>query len=404
MCRYLVILSVGVIIAAVAAARAQEIEPTFLDRKMSAWIDDVQNGKTVKERRRAILVLEQIGYAGSRKIMPPLVQAVREDKDEAVRAAAARAVGRAAAKALEQARADKKDELPRFDNARDALATAVRADKAEKVREAAALALGDLGYDARTAVGSLAAALKDKHKGTVNAAAAALKRIGREASEAQPELQVLLADKKADVEARVDAAVCLGQIRPDVPQALPGLKEALADEKADARIRRAVAEALGKLGKDAADATPALAAALIAKDSPPDLRLAAVGALDQFGAAGKDAIPALVKAVGDPALHKAVGDDVRFLRCLGLHALGRMGDELRGQRKAVVAVVLKAMDDPNVEVCISAVETLGALGADGIGGEMKDVVKQLDALLKREGRKSIREAATATRDKLVPKK
>jgi hypothetical protein len=228
--------------------------------------------------------------------------------------------------------------------------------------------------------------------------------MGKDAREAQADLLVLLADKKADVEARQDAAICLGQVRPDVSAALPVLKTVLADEKADTRIRKAVAEAVGKLGKEAAEATSTLANLLTARDTQGDLRLAAVGALDQFGPDGKGAIPALVKVVGDAELIKTMGDNARFIRCLGMHALGRMGKELDKERKPAVQAILKASEDPNVEVCVSAIETLGALSAEGLGEARDDVIKKLDTILLREGRKSIREAAQAALDKIKVKK
>lgn len=387
------------------ASRAREDdEPTLGGEKLSYWIKQLQEGKDAKARIRGVRAVELIGYAKSKKVMPALVTALREDKEPTVRAVAARAVGRTAAKALEEARAEKKDELPRFDTVRDALSTALRSEKFEAVREAAALGLGEMGPDARGTVGALAQALKDKHVGTMKAAAQTLRRMGKEARDAQPELQAVLADKKADVEARIDAAVCLGQIRPDVSLALAVMRETLADDKADARIRKALADALGKLGKEAVEATPALAAVLVAKESPPELRLAAVGAIDQFGADAKAAIPALVKAVGDAALIKAMGDDARFIRCLAMQSLGRMGKDLDKDRKEAVAALLKAMDDVSLEVCVSAIETLGALGGDGLGSEVGEVVKRLDALLLREGRKSIREATQATLDKIKGKK
>lgn len=397
---FALLLFAGLIGALGPGARGEDDEPTFLDQKLSYWLKLLHEGKDARARRRGLLAVEQIGYAGSKRVMPALVQAVREEKDPVVRAAAARAVGRAAAKAIEQSRADKKDDLPRFDSARDALANALRTDKTPAVREAAALALGDLAGEARGVLNALAVALKDKHPGTVKAAAQSLRRMGKDARDAQPELLALLADKGADPEARADAAGCLGQIRPDLSQALPVLREALADEKADARVRRAVADTLGRLGKEAADATPALASALVAKDSSPELRLAAVSAIDQMGADAKAAIPALVKAAGDPALLKATGDSARYVRCLAMHALGRLGKDLGKERKAAVAAILGGVEDPNVEVSVCAIEALGSLGAEGLAGEEKVVLKKLEALLNREGRKAVREAARAASDKI----
>jgi HEAT repeat protein len=370
-------------------------EPTFLDKKLSYWLAMLSEGKDAKARRKGVLAVEQIGHAGSRKVVPALVKALQEDSDPGVRAAAARAVGRAVTRALEQAREDKTDNLPRFDNARDALTKALRTDKVDTVREASAAALGDIGPDARGAAGSLATALKDKHPPTVLAAATALRRMGRDAREAQDDLQTLLADKKAEAVARTEAALALGQIKPDTASVLPVLKEVLADRKADARTRKAVAETLGKLGKEAAEASSTLGAVLVEKTSPTELRLAAVTALDQFGPEGKPAIPDLVKAVSD-------GD--RFVRCLAMQVLGRMGKELDSHRKEAVRALLRTAEDTNVEVCVAAIESLGALSSEGLGSEAPEAIKKLEAILRRAGRKAIREAAQTSIEKIRPKK
>jgi HEAT repeat protein len=375
--------------------RADDDEPTFLDQKLSYWLKLLHEGKDRAARRKGMIGVEQIGYDNSKKVMPALVKALEEDKDPVLRAAAARAVGRAVAKTMANAREDKKEVLPRFDNARDALAKALRGEKVDDVREAAALALGDIGGDARGAVGALALALKDKHTATVRAAATALRRMGRDAREAQAELQTLLADKKADAEARTEAALALGLARPDVAAALPVLREVLADKSADPALRKAVAESIGKLGKDAADASPTLAVVLIDKDSKPELRLAAVTALDQLGAEARAAIPALIKATADSE---------RVVRCLAMQTLGRLGKDLDDNRKEAVKALLKAVDDSNAEVSVAAIESLGALSSEGLGSEADTVVKKLDSILRRGDRKVITNAAAAARDKIRPKK
>jgi HEAT repeat protein len=219
--------------------------------------------------------------------------------------------------------------------------------------------------------------------------------MGRDAREAESDLLALVGDTKGDLDARTDAAAALGQIRADVPAALPVMRAVLADAKADAGLRKAVAEALGKWGKEAADASATLGIVLIAKNSTVELRTAAVTALDQFGSEARDAIPALIKAVDDSE---------RVVRCLAMQTLGRLGRDLGDNRKKAVKAILKATEESNVEVCVSAIETLGALSADGLGSEAPDAVKRLDTILLREGRKSIREAAQAARDKIRPPK
>ncbi len=399
-----IILFAGFVLCFAPLARGEDDEPTVNSKKLSYWLTLLESSKDEKDRRRSVTALELIGHYGSRKVTPALLKAAREDKEAVVRARAIRALGRTTAKALEKAREEKKDELPRTDQIRDTLITALRTEKDEAVREAAALALGDLGTEARGAVGTLATALKDKHPGTVKAAVQTLRRLGRDAREAQMELQGLLQDKSADLEARIDAAYCLGQIRPDVTQALPVLRPMLLDEKLDPQLRKTVVEAVGKLGKEGADAAAHLGTILSGADTTPDLRLAAAAALDQIGPDAKAAIPALIQSIGDPKLIKSMGDSARFIRCLSMHALGRMGKELQQDRKAAVEAILRATDDVNVEVCVTAWETLGAIGRANLGSELEAVNNKLETTLLREGRKSVREAVQATKDKLNPTK
>ena len=382
-------------------ARAADEEPTFAGEKLSHWLGLLETGKDAKARWRGVIGVAEIGPA-SKKVLPALVKATA-DKEPVVRAAACRAVGRTVAKTIELAR-EKKEDPPRLDAARDALAGALRTDTEPAVREAAALAIGDLGGEAKAVLGALTLGLKDKHAPTVKAAAASMRRIGPAARDAQAELQTLLADKKADAVARTDAAIALGQIGGDVKSALPVLEEVLADAKADAALRKASAEALGKLGKDAADSSAALGAVLIAKDSPNALRLAAVNALDQFGPEAKAAIPALIAAVADPALVKTFGENARFIRGQAMHALGQMGKELDKKRVEGVKAILSASEDPSVEVCVAAIETLAAMYLDGYGGLQDDVTKRLDSIVRREGRKSIRDAAEVALGKIRGKK
>src|SRR5262249_32535741 len=131
--------------------------------------------KDAKERRRALVAMEVLGEKSPRKVVSALSKALREDKDESIREGAALKLGRTIRRAFAKARADKVEDLPRFDPGRDALSAAMRTDKVPRVREACAKALGEIGRDARAAVGALSLALKDKHPGTQAAAANALR-------------------------------------------------------------------------------------------------------------------------------------------------------------------------------------------------------------------------------------
>ncbi|MFQ3592264.1 MAG: HEAT repeat domain-containing protein [Gemmataceae bacterium] len=383
------------IFTGVNLGRAQDDEePKLLDIKLSDWIKRIDEGKTVKDRRRGILAVEQIGYSRSRQVIPALIKPLRVDKEAEVRVAAARALGRAMAKANAEAREDKKDELPKFETAREALITALRLDKDAAVREAAAAALGDVGADARQAASALGVALKDKEVSVVRAAASALRRMGKDAKEASRDLQSLLADKAADLEARLDAVVALGVIRDDLA-VLDIFKEIVADPKADPRLRRATAEAIGKFGKDGAVAATVFRAVLISKDTPKEVKEAILAAIDALGNEGKPAIAGLVATLSD---------EDRGLRCLAMQALAKLNRELGDSRKEVIQAVTKNLDDSNSEVIVTALDTLGTLASEGLVGESDEVVKRIDAVYNREGKKLIREAAQAAREKIRPTK
>lgn len=378
------------LLAFAAAGRAEEDEPAFRGKKLTDWLTMLRQDKEVKRRRAALFAVEQIGPAKSRQVLPAVVTALREDPAEQVREAAARALGRIILKAIAR-RDDKSGEPPRLDQVRDALAAALRTDKSGGVREAAATALGHLGEEARAVVGVLALALQDKHPGARAAAAQSLRKLGKEAREAVPELQQVVKDKKAEAMTRAQAALALGRVgAPDALAAVPALKDVLGDAKAPADVRKAAAEALGELGKDAADAAPALGAALTAKGSDLPLRRAAAAALDGLGA---DAKPAL------PALTLALKDEDRFVRCQAMHAIGRIGKELAPGNKEVVIGLLRCLDDSVIEVRVAAVETFGALGAEGLGPDTKAVLDRL-ADAARDSNKAVREAAAEALKKI----
>jgi HEAT repeat protein len=378
------------LLAFAARGRAEEDEPAFRGKKLSDWLTMLREDKDVKRRRVALIAVEQIGPAKSRKVLPAVVTALREDPEEQVREASARALGRLILRAVAR-REDKAEEPPRLDNVRDALAAALRTDKSGGVREAAATALGHLGEEARTVVGALALALQDKHPGTRAAAAEALRKLGKEAREAVPELQQVVKDKNAEAMTRAQAALALGRVgAPDALAAVPALKDVLADAKAPADVRKAAAEALGELGKAAADAAPALGAALTAKTSDTPLRRAAAAALDGLG---PDAKPAL------PALTLALKDEDRFVRCQAMHAIGRIGKELAPGNKEVVIGLLRCLDDSVIEVRVAAVETFGALGAEGLGPDTKAVLDRLSDAA-RDSNKAVREAAAEALKKI----
>ncbi|MBY0231833.1 MAG: hypothetical protein K2W96_21305 [Gemmataceae bacterium] len=391
--RWLAITMAALVLVPAVRARDDD-EPEFGGKKLSYWNGLLTEGKTPKDRVRGVIGMEQIGHSRSKNVVPALVKAATKDADGTVRGKAARAVGRAVTKALAEAREDKLETLPNFDEARNALAAMLRVDKSAEAREGAVLAIGDVGPDWRKACASLAHALKDEAREVVRAGAASLLRMGNEAKDAQAELQALLADPKGDTVARVDAARCLGLLRTEIGGALPSLKGTLADAKADASLRKACAESLAKLGKEAAETAPALGEVLLEKGSPADLRVAAMGALDAFGQEAKPAIPAIIKAVHDTE---------RTVRCLAMQSLGKMGKDLDAHRRPAIVALVKSVEDLSTEVSVSALNALGAMAGEGFNEEAKNVTEVIERAEK-SGREEIRKAAVAAMAKIRPKK
>jgi HEAT repeat protein len=395
--------------AAPGLARDQDDDPVFRGRRLSEWIELLRGENQeamrslallaaggsaerpiavalARSRRAGLIGVELIGPLKSRKVLPAIITALRDDPSELVREGAANSLGRLAPRCLEK--------MLRFVEAREALVAALRTDRSGAVRQAAAAALGQLAQvkpeEVESAVSVLGAALKDAHAGTSNAAAETLRRMGKEARAAVPELQQAVRDRNADPLTRIPAAQALGLIgSPDALPALAVLKEVLADVKALPDIRRAAAESIGKLGKDADDAIPLLAS-ILTSNAPVEVRRAVAGALDEFGA---DARPALA------ALKKALKDDDKFVRCLALHTIGRMGKELGADTRDVVTLLLQALNDNLIEVRVAVLETFGNLGQEALGDDAKAVLERVTALT-RDPQKDVREAADNALKKL----
>jgi len=389
------VLVIGLIgFLAAGVTRADE-EPTFRDRPLSTWIAVLTGDKEVKHRQGALIALERIGPLKSDKVLPALAAALASaDQDEVVRVSAAQTLGRLYERVKEANAA-----IP-WDDVRDGLGTAVRTDKSPHVREAAATALGRMEGDAAKAVPKLTAALKDEQQSVRAAAADALRRIAvdkdgaKEVANALPELELLVKDTQADHLGRAQAALAIGQVgAPEALLAVGTLSNVAADDKAPADVRKAAADALGRLGTDAGAAAGRLGDVLASATAPPEVRRGAVEALDRFGASAKPALP---------ALKKAVGDNDKFIRVIAMHALGRMGPDLGGEVKDVVAVLLPHLNDQILEVRVAAIQALGAIGREALGEDLKKVTARLSAQAD-DSRAAVRDAANAALAQLKTK-
>jgi HEAT repeat protein len=409
-----------VLISMTAAVRADGDEPVLQGRKLSEWLEALRGERAdqnrqiaqlalgaganrdawqpvlVKSRRAGLLAVELIGSAKSRLIMPAVCVTLREDSDEKMRENAAMALGRMGGKMIDDAKADRRlgkvDDKPRLQlgEVRDTLAAALRADKSAHVREASANALGKIEWMAADAVPVLALALKDKDLAVRGAAADALRRLGPDAADALPALQDVLKDDKADRLTRVQAAKAIGRQGTNTDVDVDLLLKVWHDAKAPTEVRAAVAESLEQLKKT----NTALDLGTELSKTPAndlEIRRAAVKALDSFEGNCK---PALEN------LRAALKDEDKFVRCLAMHALGTIGKDLGNERTNVVKDLFTLLDDRVLEVRISAIETLGNLGPDGVGEDRQAVVDRLTAAT-RDGNKAVRESAALAIKKLM---
>ena len=413
------------VLAAVAGCvRADDDDPVLRGRKLSEWLEMLRGERAETSRqvavgaigsaagqrtlwqpgmmqmRRAALLAVEVSGPKNRQVFPALVAILADDPEEKIREGAALSLGRMAGRMVEEAKENsrrtdpegfrdkkyKEDKLPLI-GVRDGLATALRGDKSPRVREACATSLGKLEWSASLAVPALAQALKDDNLGVRSAAVEALRRIGDDAAQALPALQDVLKDDKGDRLIRAQAAQALGRLGPDAPVDLELLLKVWHDPAAPTEVRADVAEALGALKKTSAAID--LGNELANPKNATEVRRAAAVTLDGFGS---DARP----AVGQ--LRAALKDEDKFVRSLAMHSLGKIKD-FGEERKNVVKDLVAGLSDRVLEVRVAAVETLAALGADGLGDDLAAVVERLTET-KRDGQKAVREAAADALKKL----
>jgi HEAT repeat protein len=256
-------------------------------------------------------------------------------------------------------------------------------DPASTKRAWAASRLGQIGPDARAAVGPLVASLKDSDPAVRKNAAEALESIGSLAQSQLPALIALLNDPDKDVQiaairaiktmgAEAEEAVpalckalkhpeesvrkkvvnTLANLGPAARAAVPDLAQALKDKSPGVRVEAAVA--LGKMGTDAAPARKELGEAI--RDSQPEVTL---NALSAIAALGPEAVPLL------PDLEKALTVKSKEVRLRALAALAAIGRDAKG----AIPSIIEAMEVEDYHA--AARETLMKIGTDSIAPLIK---------------------------------
>ena len=82
--------------------RAEDDDPVMRGKKLTEWIEQMQNGGTPKARKAGLLAIRLIGPRKSRKVTQSLIAAARENTDESIRAGAAPALGDIAGRARDE--------------------------------------------------------------------------------------------------------------------------------------------------------------------------------------------------------------------------------------------------------------------------------------------------------------
>src|SRR5262245_54211827 len=421
-------LSVGACLALLGVsgtARPQDdTDRTVRGKKASEWLQILRTDKDLRNRRTALIALEIAGPQ-TRKIFDTIGAALREDKEVAIRQAAALTLGRLGTKALDS-RA-----VINVGAGVEALSYAVKKDKAATVREAAATSLARMARVSRDAAGllkdtvpGLAAALKDENPEVRIAAADALGALGVEARDAVGDLTQAVRDNKGKegIRVRTYLVSALGRIGKTASQAVNVLvDQAFEAEPANtppevhAELRRAAVTALGLIGNP--EALPPLAKILEdamtiretrIKDEKgervlrqvKDLQMSRVAmtAINRFGFERKTVLPTLLKAM-------AIEQD-QFVRCQAIHAIGQLGKELGpdlgGQRKTVLPALRNGISDKISDVCLASILAFGEMGRDVLGDDLKLVRDDLQRAT-RAPLREISEAASSVLKQLDAK-
>jgi HEAT repeat protein len=212
-----------------------------------------------------------------------------------------------------------------------------------RVRRTAAIQLGRLGD--RAAVAGLIAALSDPDAGVRRESAKALGRI--RATAAVPALVQALGD--ADTDVRFYAAYSLGELK--VPAAVPALLAAMADPAW--RVRDQAAWALRET--PSAEVVDAMMEALAAPAAKPDVIVWILQKQDRDESVAR--LIGLLRA-DDPVAR------IRALRALAAFEAGRAVEPMR-----------RALEDPDAEVRLAAIEGLCTLGAEGVESSLRKMAR-----------------------------
>jgi HEAT repeat protein len=265
-----------------------------------------------------------------REAVPALTDALRHDQEDNVRAVAALALGRLGA-----------DTAPGIFHAPevvDALAEALRRDPDAAVRLWSAHALRCFGFDARSTIPALGAALTDESYSVAHFAAATLERFG---PASVPLFANVIASGNCPV--KKDIITYLADLGPAARQAVPALREALNDESAEIKVEAAAA--LRAIDRPTAvrEAVPALINVM------PHHERMVLRALSRFGSDARAALPAIIQS-----MHDSKGKELKP----AIDVLGAIGPAAEAAVGPLRQLVVES--DPSIRV--AALQALARIG------------------------------------------
>ena len=248
----------------------------------------------------------------------------------------------------------------------------LKKDDSNFVRANAAEALGQERTPGPEVVQGLIQALSDLEEGVRAAAANALGQLG---PDAKPAIGPLIAMAQGDRDAfsRKRAADALGRIGPATRASLDGLAAALHDQ--NPATRKEVIDAVVSPEVPWADELPLLVAAL--KDPDAVVRLEVVCLSTAAANQGSGAIPLLRQALGDSS------PDVRSAAILSL-------GQLKNATTEAATELGRPLLDPDPAIRQEVIQSLGNLGTAGLPGLLQALADSYSVISDQAGKAIVR--------------
>ena len=222
-----------------------------------------------------------------------------------------------------------------------------------KVHWMAAEALGHIGVEARSATGSLIAAMDDVDLHVRAVAASTLPAVDAPAEQAVPALIELIQREPAVMP--IDA---LSEYGPEAKAAVPTLVRLAGEDELNSEIRWNAVRTLGKIGAEAVEAIPALVEQL--QNSIPSIREHAAEALGDIGPAAQAEAEALLPLLSD-TVTKVRRDAARSL------------GQIQAPAEVAGEPLKKLLTDPEPIVCEAAQKALETVAPELLKAEPNEM-------------------------------